>query len=705
MSVHTNTAFAKKSDQNVLKNISSNKISAVSVPTIELSVNSDGVTVLTTIGYRNTATVGLDPGFDVGNFGGSSFDIYTHLVDGSSTNDFTYQSLPDSNYESMIIPVGLTANSGKEITFSTNNSNLPSDLQVVLEDRDLNKFIILDGVNTYTIVLSNNENGIGRFYLHTRFQAIWSGNTSNVWNDNTNWSGNILPLSTSNITIPNTSTSPIIENLITQVNELTIENTSAIHIASNGGLIVNSDFNNNGSTTITSSSTNSGTLLIKGTSNGMVTYERSGLLANKWSIISAPVSGQSIKEFVENSVNDIRKNTTVSPNRIAIGYYDDSQPSGAKWVYYTTDDITTNTLTFEKGRSYIFSRATDGAVTFTGTVTTSNTVKTVVASEWNAIGNPYTTYFPVNENSGTNFIQDNISNFDPSYVGIYTWDNTQNKYVVNSLISAAKSLTPGQGFFVKTGSAVSSMTFNESLRSTQSLGGTFNKGTNTSPSIELFVNNNKVKLGTKIAFRKDASLGLDPGYDLGNFDGANLDIYTRLVDNSSTKNFTYQTLPLENTASYTIPVGVNAEAGSDIEFSVESSSLSADIEIYLEDKLTNQIKKLDVSSTYKIKTHEKENGIGRFYLHIKSATLGFEDQTTKNINVYLTNTSELIIEGINNEIINIVMYDLSGVEVFSSKLQKNENNRVKLPSLNTGIYVTKITIENSIIHKKILIQK
>ena len=150
---------------------------------------------------------------------------------------------------------------------------------------------------------------------------------------------------------------------------------------------------------------NSGVLLVNGTTTGTITYKRGGLLANKWSIVTSPVSGQTVKTFAENVANNIRINTTPDPDRYAIGYYDDSQTSGSKWQYY---DANVSAVTeFIAGQSYAISRATDGEVSFTGTLAVNDLVKTVEANKWNAIGNPFTTYYPANKNSNSSFLNDN----------------------------------------------------------------------------------------------------------------------------------------------------------------------------------------------------------------------------------------------------------------------------------------------------------
>jgi hypothetical protein len=678
----------------------------LNVPTVELSASSDAITVITTIGYRSTATIGLDPGFDVGNFGGASFDLFTHLVDGSSTSDFTYQSLPDTNYDTMVVPIGLVANSGKEVIFSANNSNLPSGLQVVIEDRTLGVFEILDGTNTYTVQLASSENGIGRFYLHTRFESVWDGNTDSVWATATNWNNDLNPLETSNIRIPNVVNSPTVSGEIAKSNNLVVEASAALDVSSDGGVIVAGNFDNSGEVLITSTNASSGTFIVKGTSNGTVSFERTGLQASKWSLITAPVTGQTVKEFIENPANDIRVNPTVTPNRYAVAYYDDSQPAGSKWVYYTADDIITNAITFEKGKSYIVSRGSNGSVTFSGSLTTSDETIAVAADQWNAVGNPYTAYLPINNNANLNFLQDNLNKFDPVNVGVYVWDNGQNKYVAKTLIDAELSLTVGQGFFVKTGTGVSSITFKESQRLSDNTGlQTFSKG-NTTPSIKLIAIQDGVEVETKINFSENSTKELDPGYDIGNFKGASFDIFTHLVENSEGKDFTIQSLSNEDVEGLIIPLGITSEANKNISIKVKKEELPQGLNIYLEDKVTGEFVALDNDNEHSIKVGNKMDGIGRFYLHTSSKTLDVNDVITdvSDIKIFKSNTQEITISGVDsNTTTKVQVFSVLGSEVLNEEFKGNNKIVVRTNNVQTGVYIVRINMNGTVKSKKIVL--
>ena len=173
-------------------------------PKIELKIKKENKERITEIRYEDNSTTGLDSGYDAGTFTGASnsFNVYSHLVSNSNGIDFMIQSLPKDNYENIVIPIGVSAESNDEITFTTNSLNLPSNINIYLEDRDLSSFIRLNEENSeYKITLNEDLNGIGRFYLHTTSNVLnidsLSGKTISIYNIG-NYSVRIVGLQSNN---------------------------------------------------------------------------------------------------------------------------------------------------------------------------------------------------------------------------------------------------------------------------------------------------------------------------------------------------------------------------------------------------------------------------------------------------------------------------------------------------------------------------
>jgi hypothetical protein len=127
------------------------------------------------LNFGDNFNKGYDYGWEGETFGGipNSLSIFTSLVNDNAGKRYQVQSLPNSDYESMIVPVGITADAGKEITFSTETMNLPEGIKVFLEDRSNNTFTRLDEANaTHKITLEDALDGVGRFYVHTTQSAL-----------------------------------------------------------------------------------------------------------------------------------------------------------------------------------------------------------------------------------------------------------------------------------------------------------------------------------------------------------------------------------------------------------------------------------------------------------------------------------------------------------------------------------------------------
>lgn len=524
------------------------------------------------------------------------------------------------------------------------------------------------------------------------------------WSDPTKWSLGIVPNKIDRAVIGANQTVTIdVDDL--EIDEFELEANATLDIPKNKELVVNKEFVSNGNLALASDTNDSGVLFVEGTTSGTITYKRGGLKANKWSIVTPPVSGQTVKSFAENVANDIRKNNAVSPVRYAIGYYNDAQSDGNKWQYF--DANVNGTDTFTAGQSYAISRATDGEVSFTGTLQTGNLFKSVSGDKWNAIGNPFTTYFPANKNGSSSFLSDNASNLDIE--GLYIWDEAQNKYVVyTDLVSSGeRSLPPGQGFFVKTKAGTSELTFRRDKRTSKPSTGTstFAKGNSNTPFVKLHVSDGTNKVTTDIIYDANATNGFDANLDIENFNGSNFDAYTRLVNAGSDVNFAIQSVNKSTMEAIQIPIGIKAKAGTELTFTLDAYHFADDMHIYLEDVVTNTITTLNKSkATYTLTLTNDSNGIGRFYVRATSSVLSVESNNTlTGVTMHVANNS-LIIKGITATSNQVVVYNLLGKQVLNKRFSSTGNTSIALPKLTSGIYIVKLDSKEGTLRKKILIE-
>ena len=153
-------------------------------PEVELSLSNGKASRTASIYYIDGATTGFDNGYDSSIFGGfdNDFSLYTHAVANGTGRNLGIQSLPKGEYQNMIIPVGVIAESGSSLEFSASSENLPEGIKIYLEDREENTFIRLDALNaSYKLTTESAINGVGRFYLHTNQSVL---NINDVTLDN-----------------------------------------------------------------------------------------------------------------------------------------------------------------------------------------------------------------------------------------------------------------------------------------------------------------------------------------------------------------------------------------------------------------------------------------------------------------------------------------------------------------------------------------
>ena len=475
--------------------------------------------------------------------------------------------------------------------------------------------------NSYAI------NSVGTSYgTSATFTTTGKGFTggSADWGTATNWSGNTLPSATDEVVIPSTGTQPTIANGTNALaKDITIDSGATLTIATGGSLTMDGNLTQNGTFNINSDATTNGSLIVKGTSGGNVTYKRylttSGVNAEGWHLIGAPVSGQSINSFSGSFITSVTKK--------AISPYVNNVVSASRWNYYTTDG--TNPIAsagnFVKAKGYSTKIGTAGTLDFTGTLSTEN--ETIVITDggdnpagnrWNLISNPYTAALKGGSSTDetNSFLRVNIdaSTLDASRAGLTVWNGTA--YIEKS-VDDDFFIAPGQAFFVHApDGGGTSASFTEAMQTHQT-GNIFLKNSASYPEAILQITDGTKNSSTKIRYIQNRTTGLDVGSDIGTFTGVsnNFKVFTHLLSNSYGVDFAIQALPNTNYDNMVVPVGINAEAGKEITFSMATSNFSSELKIYLEDRLTNTFTRLDENnSTYKVTLKEAINGVGRFYM-------------------------------------------------------------------------------------------
>jgi len=520
---------------------------------------------------------------------------------------------------------------------------------------------VLVGEDQGTYLFDDFEPASGFEYTKT----TWLGTTDTDWGKNTNWDLGV-PVSSSHAFIPSgLSDYPVVSETTTAVvNNLIIDATATLSVASGGSLIVS------------------------GTSSGNVTYNRN--LANPdWYLVSSPVAGETYDNAYV-TANNI--DLGIGSNR-GIAPYVTSDDS---WVYMQDGEI----ATFSAGTGYSVKRSAAGDISFTGTLNVADAGVDVVldatGNGFNLLGNPYTSHI-----ASTTFLNDNSAISDTKT--LWVWNQDTDAYEVKTL-SDPMVIAPIQGFFVKANGTGSTFNFAESNQ--VGSGGTFQR-TETRPEIYLTLSDQTDARIAKIYYIENMTTGFDVGYEGELFNGVSnpLAIFTHLIADSQGKNYQVQSLPPNNYENTIIPVGVNAESGTFITIGASTSNFPSGINIYLEDKQDNTFTLLEADANFSTTLENSLSGIGRFYLHTTSTSLSVNDLTTSNnLSIYNTNRENLRIAGVQNGTATIQLYNILGKELLRTSFEGNGVNDITLPNLANGVYIIKLATENGTTNKKIIIQ-
>ncbi|WP_347174148.1 T9SS type A sorting domain-containing protein [Polaribacter uvawellassae] len=563
-----------------------------------------------------------------------------------------------------------------------------------------NYYTQLNTNGNWTNETTNGENSLDFSRdAFTTSSTTWDGSTSAVWNLADNWS-NGIPTNSSLVTIPNVATSPIISSGVTAlVGNLTIEASETLTINSVNSLTVSGTLTITGDLTINGG----GSLIVYGTSTGDLTYNVN-VNNTDWHLVSSPVIGEQYDD-AWNTTNSI--NVSGAGNNDAVSTYDNTTSASGSWNYFQTGGAAT---TFNQGQGYSLKRIGAGDYGFVGTFPTSDVTLTITegftggANKWNFVGNPFPSYIKVSE-----LIAANAANLTDTHEFVYVWNGTN-----YTTLNGADYIHTGQAFFVNADNAgnanSNNFKFTESLQSHQT-GVTFYKGT-SNPTIKVFVNDqdNNQKF-TEVKYEDNSTKALDPGFDAGTFTGqsTSFSLYSHLVSNSEGIDFMLQSLPKDDYENTIIPLGLNADAGKEITFSINHLSLPTGLMVFLEDTEKKTITRLDEdNSNYKIILDANSNGVGRFFLRTSTTdlrkTLDVNDFELNKISMYLSSDRTLRITGLKSDKASLTMYNILGKRVFHKNLKSSSTMDITLSnSIKQGIYIVKLETDKGNINKKIFL--
>ena len=506
-------------------------------------------------------------------------------------------------------------------------------------------------------------------------------------------------------------------SFLTKAQNITVASGKSFTIEKTGAVTMSGNFSNAGTFTLNSDSNEFSSIIIGGTVTGNISYNRyvNSAGTNEWDLIGAPVSGQSINSFVTANASTLATNGTT----YAIGPYNNATNS---WTNLTSADLE-GEIFFSIGMGFQMASESGGTgiLKFTGNPASTTQTQAIINNDaanagtgkrWNLVANPFPSYIHGNTNAHAtnNFLTVNTDKLHDSYEAIYGYDADGSGYTAYNNTSSALNLAPGQAFMVASDNTSSdNISFTTDMRTivggddlivADILEDTFEL------IIKLYDGDTELDY-TKFYFADGLSLGLDPGYDAGNFNqGASL--MSRLVEEDEGVGLVINAMGLENVNDVVVPLEINRESGNSFRISIDTFDIYAGTNVYLEDNQQGTMTLLN-EQDFELTPENNLSGVGRFFIHLTETTFSIDNEVDTNLlNAYkLDRNNFIIVEGltVQSGITNVKLYSLLGREILSTELNNSINTQtISTERIATGVYVIKLQSGNNLITKKLIIK-
>ena len=522
---------------------------------------------------------------------------------------------------------------------------------------------------------------------------IWTGTTDTDWNNTTNWNMSLVPTIADGASLPaGLPNYPVITGSV-ECYDLVLAMGATLTINPTGAMTVNNAVTiDNGGLIILSDATGTGSLIAShAVSTPTVTAQRY-LPANAWTMISSPLSGQSIASFLTAPTNV----TAIETDGINGGMMD-FNPLTDNWNPFFTNS-TAGTLLQGKGYAMRLQGSTDATVTFTGSLVAGPVSVVTELNKWNCVGNPYTSAIGITASAGSadNFLARNSSNTDPAY-GVYIWErsnggnNLTGQYTAISNVPSPTSpgfeLHQGQAFMVKLKPTVEGISFNSAMQIHHPALALKSAQAADWAIIKLAATVNNQKSSTIIGFSEGMTNGLDVTYDAGLFKGPSELSLSSYLLSGDTIPFAIQALPANQYDYMIIPLGLDSKLGGEVVFSAEIFNLPASGHTILEDTQTKTFTDL-ATGTYTTTVEPNKKVSNRFRLHASHLTVSnVNQQQESQLIAYPIRNIEIRLTGSVSKLAIATLYDIQGKMILVKNLEEGSINSIRTPNLQSGIYL------------------
>lgn len=435
-----------------------------------------------------------------------------------------------------------------------------------------------------------------------------------------------------------------------------------------------------------------------GTLNAGTTNVQQYLTAGRNWYLSSPVSAATSAVFSP---------TAQKP----VYFYDEVHGTDAPWTLIT--DAST-TLTVMKG--YVATKASDGIVTFTGTLNTGtqtiNVSRTAGQDKegFNLIGNPYPSYLDWDLITKTH-VTSTLWYRTKTAANAYTFDtynSTAHLGITNGTKMVTNLIPPMQAFWVRvdTGQSQATISVDNSKRThaDNSNNGFKLKSINNQPIVRMQLSNGMNSDETIIYSNPNALNGYD------NFDSPKMfnnsasiaEIFT-IAGNEELSINGFNTIPYDTE----IPLGFSTLISGSYSFNVSQiSNFDSGTQLILKDYLYANnpvVTDLTDGSSYSFSSDASSINISRFTLTFKAPSL------TTGINpissgcwISTNGNGQLMINGTTTSETVVAVYNTVGQKLFSETLTTNSNSM--LGQFAAGVYMVSVTNAGKCVTTKVVVK-
>jgi len=485
-----------------------------------------------------------------------------------------------------------------------------------------------------------------------------------------------VPTSENDVTIPTVANQPNINNAkITpaECKDMTIATGASVTIDPNKGLTVHGNVSNSGTIHVKSTGnginvhdTHDGSLIIIGSISGGGTYKIDRYISgNFWHMVSSPVTSATASVFTNMWIRTYNENSNAWGNFIT----SPSTPlvKGAGYAVWTYD-------TYQI-------RQFNGTINHDATIAMPNLAYSGAGKGWNLIGNPYPSAIHWQPNNGSKWTRTNISNT------IYVFSAKVGNYMTwNGMVgSAGPMIAMGQGFFVQAFGASPQLSIHHAARLHHEV--SFRSNELVDNIIEIAVEGNGYADKTFIMVREDAQQRYDFNYDATKLDGLAEapQLFTFKGDDKVAVNSFSRTSDIHGTL-------VHLNIGESKEYAISfTQTLTDDVTAVLRDRFNNELIYSGEVYTFSANSNDPS---ARFEILDLNNVANVSTMPNEVIQVWESDNI-LYVSNVNTQF-HISVYDILGQEVMQSV-----QNVTSLETLPNGVYLVKVVTGNQSIVQKI----